>query len=188
MGLEGIVSRKQELRERYKKAAADYNKDSKVSDKICRFLSEIIEKGINIGAFMRKDPEPDLGSFLVKADCKVFYPRIEGDDLRYYAPKHAYAFLPNSSGVSEPKPEESEPISVDQLKVIFVPGLAFDKKGWRLGRGKGFYDRLLKNFKGLKVGVGSVAQFAKEDLPVEVHDCRMDMIVTDNFVFRPWPS
>ena len=66
------------------------------------------------------------------------------------------------------------------MSVVFVPGLAFDYKGARLGRGKGFYDRYLSSFKGVKVGVCHWTRFLTKPIPVDYgHDIFMDYILTD---------
>lgn len=67
--------------------------------------------------------------------------------------------------------------------VILVPGLAFTRDGKRLGRGKGFYDRYLKEFSGLKIGICFSEQIAT-DLPTEAHDQRVNMLLTDGGLIR----
>ena len=79
-------------------------------------------------------------------------------------------------GVSEPDPE-CPVCPVNQLDVTMVPGLAFDGEGRRLGRGKGFYDRLLADATGWLWGVGHDVQLAGQ-LPVESHDVVLNCIVT----------
>lgn len=64
-----------------------------------------------------------------------------------------------------------------QLDLVLVPGVAFDKNGRRLGRGKGFYDRLLKDVSGTKCGVAFDQQIER-DLPVEPHDVHLNCILT----------
>ena len=63
--------------------------------------------------------------------------------------------------------------------MIVVPAVAYDRKGNRLGRGKGFYDRLLGTTKATKVGIGYEFQLLDE-LPVEPHDVGVDIIITQN--------
>jgi 5-formyltetrahydrofolate cyclo-ligase len=68
-----------------------------------------------------------------------------------------------------------------EIEVIVVPAVAFDRKGNRLGRGKGFYDRLLSTTRATTIGVGYDFQVFDE-LPVEEHDIPMDMVITQNNV------
>ena len=79
-------------------------------------------------------------------------------------------------GIREPSAGCPE-ISLNVLDLILVPGIAFDWHGHRLGRGKGYYDRLLANGHGLKCGVAFDGQMVKK-IPAETHDVRMDFIVT----------
>jgi 5-formyltetrahydrofolate cyclo-ligase len=79
-------------------------------------------------------------------------------------------------GVSEPSPE-CEKISLDKFNLMLVPGMAFDLGGNRLGRGKGFYDRILAEAGGVKCGVGYDFQLV-EKIPVEPHDAKVDFIFT----------
>lgn len=61
-----------------------------------------------------------------------------------------------------------------------VPGVGFDLKGARLGRGKGFYDRFFENKDVLKIGLAWSEQIVP-NIPVEQHDCHMDFIITEEF-------
>ena len=79
-------------------------------------------------------------------------------------------------GVLEPGPA-CPLIPLNQLDFAFVPGVAFDLEGRRLGRGKGFYDRLLAGVRGHKCGVALEAQIVTE-VPEEPHDVRVDSILT----------
>jgi 5-formyltetrahydrofolate cyclo-ligase len=65
-----------------------------------------------------------------------------------------------------------------------VPGLGFDGNGHRLGRGKGFYDRLLRGTQGPRIGVAFGWQMLPA-VPAAAHDVRMHLVVTDEAVYRP---
>ena len=68
-------------------------------------------------------------------------------------------------------------------EVILVPGLAFSEKGERLGRGKGFYDKYLSQYRGIKIGICFSEQLI-ENLPSEKHDETLDYIVTDERIIN----
>lgn len=68
-------------------------------------------------------------------------------------------------------------VPLNQLDLVLVPGVAFDLLGGRLGRGKGFYDRLLAQVRGHKCGVAYDVQIVPS-VPVEPHDIRVDSILT----------
>jgi 5-formyltetrahydrofolate cyclo-ligase len=79
-------------------------------------------------------------------------------------------------GIREPL-ERCEPVPMNRLDLILVPGLGFDPRGRRLGRGKGFYDRLLADAQGVKCGVAFDEQVVVE-VPVGPQDARLDCILT----------
>jgi 5-formyltetrahydrofolate cyclo-ligase len=79
-------------------------------------------------------------------------------------------------GILEPA-SHCPSVPVNQLDLILVPGVAFDGEGRRLGRGRGFYDRLLAEVEGAKCGVAFDEQVVAE-IPVAPHDVVLDCIVT----------
>lgn len=79
-------------------------------------------------------------------------------------------------GILEPTPA-CESVSLKRLDLVLVPGLAFDSHGHRLGRGKGFYDRLLAEVTGLTCGVAFEQQLVSS-IPVEPHDVHLNCIIT----------
>jgi len=79
-------------------------------------------------------------------------------------------------GVREPTANCPE-IPPEKFDLILVPGVAFDWNGNRLGRGLGFYDRLLTKTSGVKCGVGHDFQLIGK-IPAEPHDARVNFILT----------
>ena len=67
-------------------------------------------------------------------------------------------------------------LSSSRVDLILVPGMAFDMKGHRLGRGKGYYDQLLAVIGGKRCGVAFEEQLVPE-IPIEPHDARMDYLL-----------
>ena len=80
-------------------------------------------------------------------------------------------------GVREPA-ATCEEISLSRFDLVLVPGMAFDLAGNRLGRGQGFYDRMLAEVSGIKCGVAYDFQLL-EKIPTEPHDAKV------NFIFTP---
>jgi 5-formyltetrahydrofolate cyclo-ligase len=79
-------------------------------------------------------------------------------------------------GIREPGPACPE-IPLAHLDLILAPGVAYDLGGHRLGRGGGFYDRLLAEFHGATCGVGFEQQLVSH-IPVEPHDIVLKCILT----------
>lgn len=90
--------------------------------------------------------------------------------------------VPGRFGVREPGPD-CLPVPLAALDLIVVPGLAFTKEGWRLGRGGGFYDRLLKASPAVRCGVGRDEQLIVR-LPTEPHDAQLDFVLTPSCTHR----
>jgi len=80
-------------------------------------------------------------------------------------------------GVIEPAVERR--ISLDDIDLVLVPGVAFDKKGNRLGRGKGFYDRFLNRLHSRTATIGLAFDFQiLPDLPALSHDAKVDKVIS----------
>jgi 5-formyltetrahydrofolate cyclo-ligase len=84
--------------------------------------------------------------------------------------------LPGRFGIREPR-AACPKISLNRLDLALVPGLGFTVAGLRLGRGRGYYDRLLAGFPGFKCGVGFDWQMGL-DVPGEGHDVFLNCFIT----------
>lgn len=84
-----------------------------------------------------------------------------------------------------PEPVDGIEINPEQIEVVFIPLLAFDLKGNRIGYGKGFYDRFLANCKPLTIKIGLSFFDAETDaFEVSTDDVNLDYCVTPNRVFH----
>jgi len=92
-------------------------------------------------------------------------------------------FVPGSYGIREPDTKKSKKVDVNEIEMVVVPALAFDRHKNRLGRGKGFYDRFLKNLNPLCKKVGIAFEFqVLDDLPTHPSmDEKVDLIVSETF-------
>lgn len=180
---------KERMRNVYAQKAESYGFNSEVIKAVTKNLREILPRSVTVGAYMAKDNEVNLSQLVAeRTDVKFVYPTVLGDAMSFYNCTNINHFKSSKWGVLEPDPKKSQLINLEQVDLVLVPGVAFDRNGGRLGRGKGFYDKALQNFSGLKVGVSNVAQICEEDLPVEKHDVRMNLIVTDQFILRIFSS
>lgn len=102
------------------------------------------------------------------------YPKVRGHHLTFHPGDQLH---PGAHGILEPA-EGSPEVPLHQIDAFLCPGLAFERSGHRLGRGRGFYDRLLAQARpdALKVGVCFPFQIVPDTFP-ETHDVIMDMVV-----------
>jgi 5-formyltetrahydrofolate cyclo-ligase len=151
---------------------------------ICSRLEEqeLWRKAHSILFYAPLPEEPDIWRLLVDslaAKKTVLLPRFEMEHGHYSARliKDADTDVRTGKfGIREPG-EHCEKISLNRLDLILVPGIAFDLDGHRLGRGKGFYDRLLAVLEGPTCGVAFDQQIV-ERIPVEPHDIHLSCILT----------
>lgn len=146
---------------------------------------EVFERLENTAAFMMANnilmyhslpDELPTRTFLKKwKDRKKFFlPRVNGVNLDILPFDESRLEL-GAFHIEEPVGDNI--VDVDEIELIVVPAVAYDRKGNRLGRGKGYYDRLLATTRATKVGVGYEFQLVDE-IPSEVHDVPMDMVIT----------
>lgn len=110
----------------------------------------------------------------------ILLPVVTGDSLVLKKFSGMEDMCPGCFGILEPKPhcEVYPEGKYREIDIIMVPGVGFDRAGRRLGRGKGYYDRLLPLLGALKVGVCFGFQLMDE-IPVQPHDAIMDMVLSD---------
>ncbi len=79
----------------------------------------------------------------------------------------------------EPIPEVCEMVPKSQINVCIVPGIVFDRFGYRIGYGGGYYDRFLLDYKGTTIAIAFHEQLICE-VPKEPHDLPIDLIITEH--------
>ena len=85
--------------------------------------------------------------------------------------------------ILEPKKDCIKEVSIDQIDLVIVPGVAFDIYGNRMGHGKGYYDKLLGKTKTTSVGLCFELQIV-EKIPTESHDKPVDIIITEKRIIN----
>ena len=86
-------------------------------------------------------------------------------------------------GVLEPPVSLGEPVSDAERSICIVPGLSFDSQGFRLGYGKGYYDRFLAGYHGITVGL-CYSGCVRWNLPHGYYDRPVDILITEKYVRR----
>lgn len=136
----------------------------------------------NIALYCAIKDEPYLLSLIIQNPSISFcLPKITNAGIVFIKYKFGDELLSNSNYPLVLEPESNEVVVPDMM---FVPGIAFDVKGYRLGRGRGFYDKYIALYPKI-LTVGTIFQEKLlEGLPHEPHDCRMQFIITENLILR----
>lgn len=112
---------------------------------------------------------------------EVYYPRVTADkqDVEFVRRHANKPLIPGIFDILVP-PGEDILRSVAQTDLVLIPGVGFDQAGHRLGRGRGYYDRALRDIlaAALRVGLAHECQVVAH-VPVDPHDERVDYIVTE---------
>lgn len=178
-----IPTEKQMLRLRIAEALRAINADER-AEKSAAIAAHLVSRlGLEPGLVLGFAPlrrEPDWTSVL-GAGWQVALPRVEGEKLIFHRLASLAELKPGSHGAREPEADEATRISPTDATAVLVPGVAFDSCGARLGRGGGFYDRLLAHphFAARRIAVCFACQLV-ERVPVETHDIEVDEIVTED--------
>lgn len=139
-----------------------------------------------VSLFAPRSDEPDLLTLTRDhpGTCRLF-PRVAGDRIVLHHITDHGKLSPGRFGILEP-PEDAPVLEPETVRVFLCPGIAFDSSGHRLGRGGGFYDRLLahRSPDSLVIGVCCEEQIVTK-VPAEEHDARMDLVITGRRTLNP---
>lgn len=131
-----------------------------------------------IGAYFTFGSEVMTDSMIAQAKRegkKVALPSVEGERITFYEFLSNEELVKGKFGILEPLPYSP----IDKLDLLVVPGIAFDMKGYRLGYGHGYYDRLLAGKKIFSIGLAFSLQLI-DNVPHDEHDRQLDAIVTES--------
>ena len=152
----------------------------RITDRL--MTQEVWKRAQFVLAYAPMPSEPDISPLFQASLCagkRLAFPRSLGLDAGYEAAEVKdcrVELLPGKFGILEPI--ELCPVAPrNQLDLVLIPGLGFDQALGRLGRGRGYYDRLLMGLKGQFCGVAFDWQVTVA-LPLEPHDIPVDLLVT----------
>lgn len=113
----------------------------------------------------------------------VAVPKVEGTEMVFYRITDVSQLVEGYRGILEPDIKKTVPVTktakLPKCTLLFVPGCAFDKSGGRMGYGGGFYDRFMEKYPDVKRVALSYEMQLVDEVPCEIHDRRVDMIVTE---------
>ncbi|HEX2093197.1 MAG TPA: 5-formyltetrahydrofolate cyclo-ligase [Longimicrobiaceae bacterium] len=118
----------------------------------------------------------------------VVYPRcvVNTREMTLHALERLEALRAGSFGIREPDETVCPLVSVEKIDAVLVPGLGWDRRGGRIGRGAGYYDRLFADarWRGFRCGIFFAVQEAPE-VPVDPWDTPLDAVVTERETIHP---
>lgn len=176
---------KQQLREDMASLKRSYQKTVlyDLSEKILKRLEEtdLFRQASSIALYHAIPGEVQTATFIEKwyLNKQLLLPVIEGDDLHLVPYRGKESLKSGVFGILEPTGAGEVLQTEYSPDLIIVPGVAFDRNLNRMGRGKGYYDRLLSTLEAPKIGICFDFQL-QESIPVEPFDKKMDLIVTES--------
>ena len=186
---EEISQRKKQLREHCLAVRKSLSAETRVeaSLSICRNIGswDLFQQSQTILTYMpiksEADPTPLLKLYPHK---KWVIPRIipEEDHRMVFQLYDPNRLIQHPFGMAEPAPDLPI-LQPEEIELTLAPGLAFDRHGFRLGYGGGYFDRFLQNFKGVSIGITYHALLL-DTIPHDVHDISMHWIVTELELFK----
>jgi 5-formyltetrahydrofolate cyclo-ligase len=134
-----------------------------------------------VGLYAHKGSEvatAELDVALRAHGVRVAYPRIvDGQRELAFREVAIDALIPSRFGLREPPPGEL--VSLDAIEAFCIPGLAFDRDGWRVGWGRGHYDATLAAAPdAVRVGLAFECQLV-DHIEHDPHDARVHFVVTE---------
>jgi 5-formyltetrahydrofolate cyclo-ligase len=164
-------------------------KSEDITDQLLILHEYVRARGI--ACYLNKDSEVNTRSLIRKAldqEKRVLVPVVKKGDIELFFSEIkdlGKELAPGTFGILEPKPEFVRPVDLDAIDVIFVPGIAWDRDGYRLGWGRGYFDRAIKKLPPhvRSAGLAFNLQLINR-VPRDQFDVPVDMIVTETRVIR----
>lgn len=175
--------RKEVLRRRRLISEDEYSlRNALLVEKFYSFFQDTDAECVHSYLSIRKNKEPQtqmLINYFLHSGVRVLVSKSDfiSCTMRHFVYDHRMVLVENDYGI--PEPESGEEADFADADIVLVPLLTFDKKGNRMGYGKGFYDRLLAQARPdtMKVGMSLTTPF--DEFPfVEPHDISLDYCIT----------
>lgn len=164
------------------------NLSEKLSQNLVSFFQkfQVIQKNLTVGAYAPIAGEP-LWNLSFDSGCQLSFAFPFADEKKemFFARSRFEDLIESSEfGTKIFVPKNKSVVVVPEI--LLIPGMAFTTKGERLGRGKGYFDKYLDQYPGLKVGVCFELQI-KTYVPTEEHDKLCDWLITEKNIYKTNP-
>ncbi len=180
---------KRALRRELKKKRAELDNRALLSERITdAFLATDLYKNAEaVLLYYSTDDEVSTRKIFLHALAskkRVAFPVcLDGDGVMEFCYVNSAEDLRDDMyGIRAPKSCCEKFVNRDKA-ICIVPGIAFDKKGYRLGYGKGYYDRFLEKFKGISIGF-CFENMLEYNLPTDEYDKKVDYLITDKTIYN----
>lgn len=188
MPLKNIKQHKEQLRNVAKKYRANLDPEQKEKFDIIlqkNFLqSDYYKNAEKILAFASKEIEISTDLILHSAlkDGKILaLPKCrENNMMDFFIVTHMSQLKKGSYNISEPDTDKCKILTDYENSVCLVPGLVFDREGYRIGFGKGYYDRFLQSYSGICAGM-CYSKLVESELPRGYYDKPVNVLFTEKF-------
>ena len=183
---------KDEIRAEYsaRRASMDPAEKKRRDDAICRAATALASFRYAESVLLYAATENEIQIRAIAEEAlargkKIAFPRCdkEAHTMQYHIVSSLDELAQDSYGILEPPPTNPiyDPENDLGSAVCFVPGLVYDKAGYRLGYGKGFYDRYLSHFSGCTLGV-VYSDYILPTVPRGRFDVSVDILLTEKGV------
>ena len=173
---------KNELRKKFLKERDSLSDKYKImsSNKIFKLLEKnsLFKQAESIFIYIGFGSEIETESFIKKnLTSKIIYvPKIVNGDMKLVNITSWNNLKPGHFNVLEP---ESDDYYTGSIDLVITPSIVFNKQGYRLGYGKGYYDKYFSQ-NNYKISIGlSYDQLLQDNIPTEEHDQKVDFIITE---------
>ena len=172
------------LREKYLKIRKNIDKENRL-----KYDNEIFSQVIKMNEYKENNlvltyvslsDEVDtikIIEYSLKIGKKVAVPKCEGSIIKFYYIKSINELKEGCFGILEP--ENKYIVTNFESSICLVPGITFDRDNNRVGYGKGYYDKFLKNYQGVKLGL-TYKECICDKINVEKYDVKVDKVITNS--------
>ena len=187
-----VREKKNAIREEYKARRREMDRETRADrdSRICNHAMGLVSFRFAEYVLLYAALEDEIDIYDIAREAmargkKIAFPRCRKEDhtMKYHIVESLDQLSPDSYGILEPSEDLPvyDPENDAGSAICFVPGLVYDKAGFRVGYGKGFYDRFLSRFKGSSVGV-VYSDFILPEVPRGRFDVSVDILLSEKGV------